>query len=84
MTALYGKIVEKILQKEAIPNGEEGYYFALAHSLKMGTVAEHLAVALKARGITPNSTVGIWESDEAVAEAMGVPVQFVQILWNSG
>lgn len=84
LTALYGRIIEKVLRQEALPSGTEGYYFALAHDLFMGEVADHLAAALKARDLVPDSRTQVWASDEAAAEALKVPVQFVQVLWNSG
>ncbi|MCJ1457103.1 hypothetical protein MMC28_007469 [Mycoblastus sanguinarius] len=83
-TALYGRIIEKILQKEALPSGTEGYYFALAHESFQWEVLDHLAVALNARGLVTDSKTQLWPSDEAAAEAFGVPVQFVKPIWNSG
>ena len=84
MTALYRQIVEKILQKKAIPSGTEGYYFGLGHDLHMWEVLDRLAVALKARGLVTDSKTQIWASDEAAADVLGVPAPFVQPLWNSG
>ncbi|KAK9358198.1 hypothetical protein V1504DRAFT_487750 [Lipomyces starkeyi] len=84
LTALYWRIIEKILQKEALPSGTEGYYFALAHDLIWWEVLDQLAVALNARSPVTDSKTQIWPSDEAAAESLGVPVQFVQPLWNSG
>lgn len=84
MTALYGLIVEKILKKEAIPSGTEGYYFSLAHKLSWWETANQLASALSARGLLKDSKTQIWPSDEVAAKAMGVPVNFVEPLWNSG
>ena len=84
LTALYGQIIQKILQKEAIPSGTEGYYFALAHDLQWWEVLDRLAIALKARGLVTDSKTEVWPSDEFAAESFGVPVAFVQALWNSG
>ncbi|MCJ1432429.1 hypothetical protein MMC27_001785 [Xylographa pallens] len=84
LTALYERIVEKILQKEAPPSGAEGYYFALAHDIFWWETLDRLAVALKARKLVADSKTQIWPNDEAAAESLGVPVQFVQVLWNSG
>lgn len=84
MTALYMRIIEKILQKEVIPNGTEGYYFALAHDLPRWEFLDRLAVALKARGLATDTKVQIWPSDEVAGEVLGVPSLFVQVLWNSG
>lgn len=84
LTALYRQILQKILQKEAIPSGTEGYYFALAHDIQWWEVLDHLAVALKARSLVTESKTPVFPSDEAAAEILGVPVQFVKPLWNSG
>ena len=73
-----------MLQKEALPSGSEGYYFALAHDLDRWEVLDHLAVALHARGLVTDSRMQFWPSDEAAAKALGVPVEFVQPFWNSG
>lgn len=84
LTALYGQIIEKVLREETLPSGTEGYYFALAHDLHWWEFLDRLAAALKARGLIADSETRIWSSDEAAAEALGVPVQFLQPLWNSG
>ena len=84
LTALYGLIIEKILRKEALPSGTEGYYFALAHSFVWWEVLDHLAAALKARDLITDTKVQAWANDEAAAEVLGIPVPFVQPLWNSG
>ena len=84
LTALYGQIVKKIVQKETIPSGEEGYYFALAHEIVWSEALQHLAIALKARGLVTDSKIQIWTSDEAAAESLAVPAPFVQILFNAG
>ena len=84
LTGLYGLIIEKIVRKEALPSGKEGYYFALAHDLFGWEVLDRLAVALHARGLVVDSKTRIWPSDEAAAESLRVPLQFLQTLWNSG
>lgn len=84
LTALYGRIIDKIHRKETIQSGTEGYYFALAHDLFWWETLDHLAAALNARGLVTDSKTRLWPSDEAAAEALGVPVPFVQLLWNSG
>ena len=84
LTALYGQIIQKILQKEAIPSGAEGYYFALAQYFAWWEVMDRLAMALDARGLVTNTETEIWPNDEDAADALGVPVQFLQALWNSG
>jgi hypothetical protein len=84
MTAFYERILEKIIQKEPLDSGKSGYYFALAHSVKWWELLDHLAAALKARGLINDTTIDVWPSDEAAAEAINVPAAFVQALWNSG
>ncbi|RDW72784.1 uncharacterized protein DSM5745_07956 [Aspergillus mulundensis] len=84
LTALYGRIVEKILLGETLPCGKEGYYFALAHDLFLGEVLDHLALALKSRGLAPDRDTRVYPNDQVAADLLGVPEQFVQTLWNSG
>jgi hypothetical protein len=84
LTALYGLTVEHILRGETLPSGREGYYFALAHDISLGEVRDHLARALWDRGLTSNSKTHIYSIDKATAQSLGVPVQFVQLLWDSG
>ncbi|KAL4874967.1 hypothetical protein BJY04DRAFT_233130 [Aspergillus karnatakaensis] len=84
LTALYDRIVEKVLLGEALPYNKEGYYFALAHDLFLGDVLEHLALALKSRGLVTDGKTRLYPSDQVAAESLGVPEQFVQTLWNSG
>ena len=84
LTALYGEIVDKILRHEPIRSGTEGYYFALAHDILWWEALDRLAAALRARGLVTDATTQVWPSDDAAAEALGVPVQFLQALWNSG
>ncbi|KAL9110600.1 MAG: hypothetical protein Q9227_004958 [Pyrenula ochraceoflavens] len=83
LTGLYGHIVEKVFENEAIPNGTEGYYFAMAHDIRWWEVLDRLAVVLDARGLVTDSKTQFWNSDEAAAEALGVPVPYLQPLWNS-
>lgn len=84
LTALYGRIIEHVIRKDAIPSGTEGYYFALGHDLHWWEVLDHLGAALRARGLVTDPKLQVWPSDEAAAEALGVPAAFVQALWNSG
>ncbi len=76
-------MVEKILLKELIPSDEKGYYSATAHEFQWWELLDRLAVVLKTRGLAADSTVQIWPDDETAAKVLGVPVQFVSILWSS-
>jgi hypothetical protein len=84
MTALYGRIVQKILHSDTPENGERGHYFAIAHYVRWHNVATHVGAALKARGLIENEKPKTWQSDEEAAGALGVPAAFVKPLWNSG
>lgn len=84
LTALYGRIVEKIIRNETLPSGKQGYYFALAHDLQWWEILDHLALALKARGLVADTNLRVWPNDEVAAKLLGVPTPFVQALWNSG
>lgn len=84
LTALYTGLIDKILRKETIPSGADGYYFALAHDVFWWNFLDQLAATLKSRGIVANSKTEIWPSDEVAADSLGVPVQLVQMFFNSG
>ncbi|KAJ4346654.1 uncharacterized protein N0V89_010585 [Didymosphaeria variabile] len=84
LTALYGRIVEKILQGEEPPSGSEGYYFSTSYQISSHHFADQLAAALHARGLVSSPKPEVWPSAEAAAEALGVPAKFVEYLWNSG
>ncbi|KAH7385157.1 hypothetical protein DE146DRAFT_759424 [Phaeosphaeria sp. MPI-PUGE-AT-0046c] len=83
-TALYARIVERILADDPPESGEKGYYFALAHNLHWHELAAKLATAMKARELVADEETGTWTNSEDAAEALGVPGMFVQVLWNSG
>lgn len=72
------------MKKESLPNGTEGYYFALAHELHWWEVLEHVAQALKIRDLVTDTEIKTWPDDKFAAEKLGVPEKFVQALWNSG
>ncbi|KIW09780.1 hypothetical protein PV08_11880 [Exophiala spinifera] len=73
----------KILKEEAIPTGEKGYYFAMAHRTSWWEVLQHLAEALYKRGLVDEAEVKIWPSDEIAAQALGWPRQFVRAMGTS-
>ncbi|CAM1505956.1 Fc.00g115930.m01.CDS01 [Cosmosporella sp. VM-42] len=83
LTALYALLVEKILQKEPIPSGEKGYYFAVAHRVPWWAVMQGLAEGLHARGLVAEPKAQIWSSDEMAAEYLGFPLQYVRAMGTS-
>lgn len=78
LAALYAIIVKKIMQKEPIPRGNKGYYFAMAHRMPWWAVMQGLAKALHARGLVTDSEVKIWPSYEVAAEALGFPLLYIE------
>lgn len=84
LAALYVLIVERFLRGESLPNGKQGYYFALSHDVLLAEFGDHLAKALQARGLVTDSEPGHYSDVEAVVESMGVPLPFAQLLWASG
>jgi len=84
LTALYSLILQNVVQGNAttIPNGKKGYYFSLAHDLYLWEVLDHLALALKARGLVTDAKTEIYPDDEAAAKSLGVPVWFK--IWVGG
>ncbi|KAF5259914.1 hypothetical protein FOXYS1_9466 [Fusarium oxysporum] len=84
LTALYYRIVHAALKNEDIPSGKEGYHFAVAHEMDMWEFQDHLAAAMKARGLVSSDKPEVYPSDEFAAEAIDVPVEFLSALYKSG
>ncbi|KAF2493074.1 NAD(P)-binding protein [Lophium mytilinum] len=80
LTALYALLVEKILHKEPVPNGENGYYFPMAHRAPWWDVMELLAEGLHARGLVLEPKAQIWPSDEMAAEELGFPLLYIRAM----
>jgi hypothetical protein len=83
LTALYALLTEKILLKESIPSGEQGYYFAIAHKTHWWDVMERLAERLFARGLVDHPTAEVWSSDDVAAENLGFPRAYLRAMVSS-
>jgi hypothetical protein len=83
ITALFSRIIEKILSKDPIPSDTEGYYFAGAHKVNWWELLDRLAVDMEARGLITDKTAQIWESDDAAGEGLGIPTMFLKPFFNS-
>jgi hypothetical protein len=81
---LYYRIIHAALKNEDIPSGKEGYNFAVAHEMDMWEFQDHLAAAMKARGLVSSDKPEVYPSDEFAAEAIDVPVEFLSALYKSG
>ncbi|QKD50238.1 uncharacterized protein FOBCDRAFT_270024 [Fusarium oxysporum Fo47] len=84
LTALYYRIIHAALKNEDIPSGKEGYNFAVAREMDMREFQDHLAAAMKARGLVSSDKPEVYPSDEFAAEAIDVPVEFLSALYKSG
>ncbi|KAF2447201.1 NAD(P)-binding protein [Karstenula rhodostoma CBS 690.94] len=80
LVALYGILVDKILQNEDIPSGKNGYYFAMAHRAPWWAYMQAIAKSLHARGLVADAELEIWPSDEAAAKALQFPAQFIRAM----
>ena len=60
-----------------------GYFYPVAHYVDMWKTADGIAEALHAKGLVNEPKAVPWPSDEAAAEAIGMPVQFIQLLYRS-
>ncbi|EMT68011.1 hypothetical protein FOC4_g10012411 [Fusarium odoratissimum] len=63
LTALYCRIIHAALKNEEIPSGKEGYYSAVAHETDMWEFQDHLAAAMKARGLVSSNKPEMYSSD---------------------
>ncbi|WKT40468.1 NAD(P)-binding domain [Fusarium oxysporum f. sp. vasinfectum] len=84
LTALYCRIIHAALKNEEIPSRKEGYYSAVSHETDMWEFQDHLAAAMKARGLVSSNKPEKYPSDEFAADAVNVPVEFLGALYKSG
>ncbi|KAF4340188.1 hypothetical protein FBEOM_5885 [Fusarium beomiforme] len=84
LTALYSPIVRAALNNEDILSGKEGYYFAVAHDVDMWEFQDHFAAAMEARGLVPNDKPDVYPVNEFAAEAVEVPGEFLNVLYQMG
>ncbi|KAI1087270.1 NAD(P)-binding protein [Rostrohypoxylon terebratum] len=83
LVALYALMVEKILQKEPIPSGEKGYYFATVHRAPWWEIMQRIADALYKRGLVTEPKVQIWLSWDEAADELGFPRPFIRAIGSS-
>ena len=83
LTELYALLVEKILQKERIPSGEEGYYVGSAHTPSWWTIMQRLAEVMHARGLVQQPKAETWPSYDEAADSLGWPRKFVRAMGTS-
>ncbi|KAI0881295.1 NAD(P)-binding protein [Annulohypoxylon maeteangense] len=83
LVTIYALIVEKILQKEPIPSGEEGYYFAAVHRAPWWEIMQLLADGLYARGLVKEPKVQVWPSYDEAADQLGLPRLYVRAIGTS-
>ncbi|KAF7556237.1 hypothetical protein G7046_g6350 [Stylonectria norvegica] len=83
LVALYGVLVEKISNKDHIPSGEKGYYFAMAHRVPWWEVMGRLTQGLHARGLVAEPVPKVWPSLEMAAEYLGFPLQHIRAMGMS-
>lgn len=83
LTALYILLVENIVQKVSIPNGEKGYYFCISHTIDWWETCQRLAEALYNRGLVAEPKVEVWPSDEMAAKCLGFPPAYVRMMGTS-
>ncbi|KAL9083685.1 MAG: hypothetical protein Q9165_008413 [Trypethelium subeluteriae] len=83
LVAFYALLTEKILQKESIPSGEQGYYFPISHRVHWWIVMDRLATALHARGLVAKPEAEVWPSDDIAAEYLGFPRRYIRAMGTS-
>ncbi len=82
LAAYYQLIVEKILHKDRLTSGREGYYFAVAHEMHWWEVLDRLAILLHSRGLIDSPETSIWPSDGEAAAAYQIPAQWLRIAYD--
>ncbi|PSN71990.1 NAD(P)-binding protein [Corynespora cassiicola Philippines] len=81
-TALYARILERILAGEEVGSGREGWFLASSGSVRWRDLYEAMAVALKKRGVV--ETEDVLKADDEVlgkmSEAWGCEKDFVEVM----
>ncbi|KAF4454273.1 hypothetical protein F53441_3274 [Fusarium austroafricanum] len=77
LTNLYVLILNKILKQEPIAVGNDGYFFAIAHSFSWWNVMNKIAERLHARGLVNEPTPKTWPSYDMAADCLGFPRQYI-------
>lgn len=83
MSALYVLLIEKVLQGEQVPSGEEGYYFAMAHRAPWWKIMSAIAKSLHSRGLVSNPEPQIWPSYDTAADSLGYPRAYIRGMGTS-
>ncbi|XXG95183.1 hypothetical protein Hte_001443 [Hypoxylon texense] len=83
LVAFYALLIEKILQKEQIPSGEDGYYFVMAHRAPWWAIMQRVAEALYARGLVAEPKTQTWPSYDVAADTLGFPRLFMKAIGTS-
>jgi dTDP-4-dehydrorhamnose reductase len=83
LATLYALLVEKIIQKEPIPSGEGGYYFAMAHRGSWWDIMQRIAESLHARGLVARPSAVPWPSYDLAAQRLGFPAPYVRAMATS-
>lgn len=80
MVSFYRLLTEAILSGKALRSGREGYYFPMGHKTSNWAVMAAFAKHLHAANLVEEPKPRTWPSDEAAAEALGIPVFLVRIM----
>ncbi|KAF2792902.1 NAD(P)-binding protein [Melanomma pulvis-pyrius CBS 109.77] len=83
VVALYTLIIMRILNKDLVPSGEKGYYFAMAHRYSWWNVMQRIAEAMHARRLVDEPEAKIWPSYEMAAESLGYPLLYMRAIGTS-
>lgn len=79
---LYMRLVGRIASAQpSLPGSVAGYFFAVGHHVDWTETMDALAAAMHARGLASEPEAAIWPSDEFAAETLGIPAQFLPVLW---
>ncbi|KAF6842782.1 nad dependent epimerase dehydratase family protein [Colletotrichum musicola] len=83
LVALYALLTEKILLRESLPSGRNGYHFVFSHRVRWSAVTQRLAEILHARGLVDKPEVRLWPSFDAAADALGFPRLYMEAIGTS-
>ncbi|KAH8647953.1 hypothetical protein BX600DRAFT_518354 [Xylariales sp. PMI_506] len=84
LAAFYLRLAEGLNRGDELPSCDKGFYYPVADAARWWNILDRMAVALHSRGLVQEPNVHTWPSDEVAAKSLGLPVQFIHIVWNGG
>ncbi|KAL4731795.1 hypothetical protein ACLX1H_000786 [Fusarium chlamydosporum] len=77
LTDIYVRLLSKILKKEPIAVGHDGYFFAIAHKAHWWKMMDRIAEGLYSRGLVTEPKAKFWSDYDTAADSLGFTRAYV-------